>query len=183
MATATGTARRISFGFWPVVRVSRAVMLTTLAGAAAAAIAPAALGWTPTVVVSGSMRPAIHPGDIVVTSPLRPSDTAALRPGSIVLAVDPARHDGRLLLHRVIAHRPDGTLVTQGDANSEPDSTVMPPGHVRGIARFRVPLIGIPVWQARQGNQLPALGLLGLVVTMLAARPYGRRPTQRPSSA
>jgi signal peptidase len=138
-----------------------------------------AFGWTPTVVLSGSMAPALRPGDIVITSPLHQSEVTALPLHSVVLAVDPAHHDGRLLLHRVIATRLDGTLLTKGDANAESDSTRVPASHVRGLAQVRIPLIGVPVWRAREGDPLPAIGMLGLIVLLLAVRPRGARTTRR----
>ena len=42
------------------------VVLYSLLGLMVYAAAPAALGWSPTTVMTGSMEPRIHPGDVVV---------------------------------------------------------------------------------------------------------------------
>lgn len=156
-----------------VVRVGRAVILAGLAGLAVGTLAPAALGWHPTIVVSDSMVPAVHAGDVVVTSPLHASDAASLPLGSVVLAADPVRPGG-LLLHRVVGRRPDGTLVTKGDANALPDSTPLPPANLRGLARLKVPAVGVPLLRLRAGDPVPAGAVLVLTV-VLAAAPVGRR--------
>jgi signal peptidase I len=156
-----------------VVRVGRAAILAALAGLAAGTLAPAAFGWHPTIVVSDSMVPAVHAGDVVVTAPLSAADAARLPLGSVVLAADPARPGG-LLLHRVVGRRPDGTLVTKGDANALPDSTPLPPGNLRGMARLRIPAVGVPVLRARTGDPVPAGALVVLTVVLVAA-PVRRR--------
>jgi signal peptidase len=115
------------------------------------------------------MSPAIRVGDVVVTSPLHASDAATLRRGSVVLAADPG-HPGTALMHRVVDRNPDGTLVTQGDANLSRDSTPMPPDHLRGLARFRVPFIGIPVMRLRTGDPLPAIALTVIVIILASVR-------------
>ena len=69
----------------------RTVLLAALVALGLFALAPAAFGWIPTVVTTGSMTPAIRPGDVVVAAPLRASGAATVRPGSVVLAEDPAK--------------------------------------------------------------------------------------------
>ena len=67
-------------------------------------------------VHGSSMLPAIQPGDVlqVRRSGGHPS------PGAVVLF----RRDGRLVAHRVLAHTPDGHVVTRGDALASPDAPV-----------------------------------------------------------
>jgi signal peptidase len=163
------TGRRVvsalSFG----LGICRLVVLSALASLALSTIAPAAFGWRPTVVVSGSMSPTIRIGDVVVTSPLHAWDAASLHLGSVVLAADPG-HPGAALMHRVVDRNPDGTLVTKGDANASRDSTPMPPDNLRGVARFRVPLIGIPVVRLRDGDPLPMIALTVMVIVLASAK-------------
>ncbi|MDT0469950.1 signal peptidase I [Streptomyces gibsoniae] len=134
----------------------------------------AALGWTACVVQSGSMRPALMPGDVVLYQPPPRDRTPAV--GQIVLAQDPTR-PGHLLTHRVHQVLPNNGLITKGDANSTPDSTPIRPTALEGVARLRVPSIGLPVqlWRAKQ--PVPAvillLGLAALLV--LAALPLHSR--------
>ncbi|MGW2057825.1 signal peptidase I [Streptomyces sp. NPDC001840] len=128
------------------------------------------LGWTAGVVQSGSMRPAIAPGDVVLYQPPPRDRTPAV--GQIVLVQDPTR-PGRLLTHRVHGVLPNNHLITKGDANSTPDSTPVRPTALKGVARLRVPWIGLPVqlWRAKQ--PVPeAMMLLGLAILVtLAALP------------
>lgn len=107
------------------------------------AVAPAlGLGWTSVVITSGSMSPLISVGDVVLASP---HDGQGLGPGTVVVFSDPARPG--LLTHRIESVNPDGSYVTSGDANRQPDSTPLQPEQVVGIGRLLVPLVGLPlVW-------------------------------------
>ena len=136
------------------------------------AVAPLAIGWQTTTVMTGSMEPAIQTGDLVVS---RPIDAAELRPGQVVLVRDPD-HPGRLRLHRL--HTVDGSeLVTKGDANPEADSSPVPRSDVLGVGALRVPWIGIPIQLARDGDAVAlAATILGLaaVVAIALAPPTAR---------
>ncbi|WP_127354034.1 signal peptidase I [Actinacidiphila soli] len=125
------------------------------------------------VVQSGSMRPALMPGDVALYQPPRDVTPAV---GQIVLFQDPTR-PGQLLTHRVYQVLPNNDLITKGDANSTPDSTPVRPTALQGVARLRVPWIGLSVqlWRAKQ--LVPeAIVLLGLAMLLaLAALPlHGR---------
>jgi signal peptidase len=127
-------------------------------------ILPLAAGWSPSVVVTGSMEPSIAPGDIVVTAPIK---TSALKVGYVIRFKDPS-HTHPYLLHRIAEIRDDGNLITKGDANRSKDSTPVPPENVTGVARLRVPMIGLPaVWL--RNRQFLQLGLT-LAAVALAAR-------------
>lgn len=123
-------------------------------------LAPNLAGWSSQIVVSGSMMPRIAAGDVVVTAPVDPS---TLIPGQVILVENPAR-PGTLLLHRMIAWNPDGTIKTQGDANREADSTPIPKSMVRGLPRLRIPSVGLPMLWLRHGEyRMVVLVLLGLI--------------------
>lgn len=132
-----------------------------------------ALGWTADVVQSGSMRPALMPGDVVLYEPLRDRTPAV---GQIVLAQDPTR-PGHLLTHRVYQVLPNNDLITKGDDNSTPDSTPIRPTALQGVARLRVPWIGLSVQLWRAKRPVPeAIVLLGLAILLaLAALPLHSR--------
>jgi signal peptidase len=123
-------------------------LLATAALLVLAATAPLALGWRGDVVMTGSMRPVITPGDVVVS---RAAVAADVRVGEVVLVVNPAR-PATTLVHRVVRINADGSLVTQGDANPGPDSTPVPPDLVRARPRLRIPYVGLPVLWARTGS-------------------------------
>ncbi|HEX5740766.1 MAG TPA: signal peptidase I, partial [Pilimelia sp.] len=151
----------------------RRLALALAIGMVAWSLAPVAFGWQTAVVVTGSMHPAVRVGDVVATAPVRSADVSRLPAGSVLLMDDPAK-PGTLLLHRLVKVRSDGTLVTKGDANRSRDSTPVPPQNVRGIARLRVPAVGLPVLWARQGEWAPLAAvvlLFGIVVFWQPPRP------------
>ena len=119
-------------------------------------VAPAVLGLRSDVVLSGSMRPALEPGDVVVSAPV---GAAEVQVGDVVVVPDPAR-PGETLVHRVDGVRPDGLLVTRGDANVGPDSTPVAPDEVRGAGRLRVPYVGLVWLWVQQGRILPVAGVV-----------------------
>jgi signal peptidase len=138
-------------------RLAAALVLTGLAGLVATALVPQVAGFSAHVVTSGSMAPRVQPGDVVLT---QPATAGELRVGQVLLFADPARPGG-LLLHRLVSFDGAGLLVTRGDANQSDDSEHVAASAVRGVARVRVPWVGLPaVWRAQ--------GRLGLVATAAA---------------
>jgi signal peptidase len=104
----------------------------------------AVVGWKPMVVTTGSMQPAINPGDIVLTAP--PEPDVRLDVGTVITFEDPNR-PGDLITHRVDAANPDGSYTTRGDANSSADSYEVAPDELTGVGRLLVPAVGLPrVW-------------------------------------
>lgn len=83
-----------------MVRWLAATWLSLTLALVAVSVAPRLLGWTPSVVVSGSMRPALEPGHVVLVDPAgRPlvaaPATALLdqQPGALGAAGVEADHD------------------------------------------------------------------------------------------
>ena len=150
----------------PLYQVRR-VIVAGLAGLLVCAALPVLFGWTVTVVVSGSMTPALRVGDVVATAPVSPAEVPRLPVGTIVLVSDPA-HPGQLLIHRLVGFNPDGTLITKGDANAVRDGRPVPPSGVRGVAKLRIPLLGMPRLWVMEGRVLPLLALGILVLALLA---------------
>jgi signal peptidase len=130
---------------------------------------PAAFGLRPVVVISGSMQPAVDPGDVAVIDPA----PGAPRPGGMVLVHDPAAQN-QLLLHRVVEVRADGTLITRGDANSSADSTPVPASAIVGRVRFVVPAAG-RVAMLAHGPRLEDLGWTALTVAAAVVLIAGAR--------
>lgn len=159
----------------------RLTLLTATCGLLTWGTAPYAVGWHTTMITSGSMAPAVRPGDLVVIAPLGPAQAATTDlTGLVIQFEDPGRPD-RLVLHRVV--RPDGTgkFITKGDANITPDSTPVPLSAVRGLARLRVPAAGLPMLWLRTGQRLP-LSALGLVLLVLL-RPERRATPASPAGS
>jgi len=96
------------------------------------------LGFYPTIIASGSMRPTMDVGDIaIVTS----TDPSKIQVGDIIQYWQKEE----MVLHRVIEiHQTDlGTLFrTQGDANDAPDPDPVFPNQIRGKLILTIPKIG-----------------------------------------
>jgi signal peptidase I len=117
---------------------------------------------TPVAVTSGSMRPAIDVGDVVVA---RPQDEV-WSVGDIVV-FEPDGSEG-LVTHRVVEVADDGTYTTRGDANVDADSTPLGADDIVGRAELVVPWVGAPAVWLQQG----AWGRLGVAVLVGAATLY-----------
>lgn len=163
--------------------------LTLLSGvllATAAAIVLTRLaGLEPLSVLTGSMRPAIDPGDLVLVS--RAPATAA-RPGDVITFASP---DGRrrTITHRVVSVTPEAgelRFVTKGDANPAAERWSIPAGGRVGKVEATVPLAGYVAHPLAAGWTRGVL--LGLLTAAGAAaalwliwRP-GRPGTESPPS-
>lgn len=109
-----------------------------LAGVVGWVMLPAVLlGWSPTVVTSGSMEPRIRAGDIVHLAP--PAD---IEVGAVIRFPDEL---GRHVLHRVVHVHPDGSLQTRGDANARPDTMPVDIGQVTGRGVLLIPYAAHPL--------------------------------------
>lgn len=132
---------------------------------------PVLWGWQPRLVLSGSMVPALQPGDVVITAPV--VDARLLPAGRVVAVADPALGAGSYL-HRVIRRDGAGRLITKGDANLTEDHPAVEPGRVLGEVAVAIPMIGRPVLWARQGDPVPVLVVV--VVTGAALLVSARSP-------
>ncbi|WP_082682130.1 signal peptidase I [Haloferax profundi] len=118
-----------------VVLVVTAVLMTVIA-------APQLVGADHTyTVVSGSMEPTIHVGDIVFVT-----DTPAstIEKGDII-TFDRDRSDDIRTTHRVVdvVERDDGLFFrTKGDANEDPDTALVPASALVGVVSVSVPYVG-----------------------------------------
>lgn len=134
--------------------VARAYLV--FAGALAlVALAPALLGWSGSVVQSGSMRPAIEAGDVVLSSPL-PADDPVPLGGVVQFRGEAPDGTERLVVHRIVAPGDaPGEWVTQGDANADPDSVALRRDDITGQGRLLVQWVGLPGWWLRTGQPVP----------------------------
>ncbi|WP_454084478.1 signal peptidase I [Georgenia sp. Marseille-Q6866] len=141
--------------------------LATLAGLLVWTVLPVLIGWQPSVVLSGSMEPAIRMGDVVVT---REVPASRLRPGQVLLADAPGE-EGSRLLHRFDSTDDDGGLLLRGDANDAPDTLPVTADAVHGVGVLRVPWVGLPYAWAAQGRYPPmVLTVLGVGACVLLGR-------------
>jgi signal peptidase len=137
--------------------------LSLLVGLLVLTLAPSVLGWRSDVVLSGSMSPALQPGDVVVSAPV-----GQVQVGDVVVVRNPAR-PGSTLVHRVDSVRADGTITTRGDANTTADSTPVLPNEVLGRGRLRVPDVGLASLWLQEGRWAP----LGAVLIVAAGATWG----------
>lgn len=144
---------------------------------------PRLTGATPFVVLTGSMRPAIDPGDVVVVRPVPPEDLAV---GDVITY---QLRSGRpeVVTHRVVTQGigPDGVLLrTRGDANTATDQGVVRGEQVRGVVWYVVPWVGrvttvLDTGPRRLLSVLLALGLFGYGGRMLRMAHRERRRADR----
>lgn len=97
---------------------------------------PNFLGITPLIVMSGSMEPAIMPGDVVIISKqaaakYKIGDIATYQVGSTAFT------------HRIVAEA-DGGFVLKGDNNNVADDTVAAEQFI-GKVLVRIPFIGVAI--------------------------------------
>jgi signal peptidase len=90
------------------------------------------------VVLSGSMSPAIHTGDLVVDDPVGAATASHLQAGQIISF----RSGGKVITHRIVAVAAEGSgqvaYVTKGDANSAADQQRVPPSQIVGVYHTRI---------------------------------------------
>jgi signal peptidase I len=144
---------------------------------------PVLAGLRSFTVMSGSMRPTLGVGDVVVTKPVAAQD---VRPGDVITFKDPEHHN-RMLTHRVTLVHLSGDrvlLATKGDANNRAERWMTPAGGRVGRVVYHLPLIGYGlVWTHGRYARLllvvvPAV-LLGFIELARIWRP--RRPEDEPA--
>lgn len=156
-----------------------------LAGAVilAAAIAVGSGAWQIRPVLSGSMRPGLPIGGVVVTQRV-PLAELQVRDVAVFHPPFDSKAD---YVHRVISLHREGSVVvvrTQGDDNLYPDPwTLRLHGRYAYVARFSVPLLGYPaVWVHSPAGRRDLLGV-GAVLAVAFAGTYvidRRRRRRRP---
>ncbi|MCL2481941.1 MAG: signal peptidase I [Propionibacteriaceae bacterium] len=108
-------------------------------------VVPKVMGGTSLTVLTGSMKPGIMPGDVVVTKAVNPEVIAALKVGDIIVFL-PYADDSMVVTHRIIgvSSGSDGrSFITQGDNNNAPDEwNPVRADQIRGQMMYVVPKIG-----------------------------------------
>jgi len=105
-------------------------------------LVPRVAGATPYTVLTGSMRPSLPPGTLVVVKPI---DVVDIRTGDVI-TYQLESGQAPVVTHRVTSVRHDltgaTTLVTKGDANDVPDADAVMPVQIRGRVWYSVPYLG-----------------------------------------
>lgn len=176
-AAPAGRERALGGVLVVVAVVAARIYLAFTATLVITALAPVLLDWNGYVVDSGSMEPGVGVGDVVVGRPM-PADED-VEPGLVYVFNNPATTSGPPLVHRVVEAGEDGTWVTQGDANADPDVDPVPRSSFQDQARVLVPLIGRPLRWWREGDLALLLAWLVLTGAALATVVAGRSVVTR----
>ncbi len=126
-------------------------------------------------IEGGSMEPTITRGDLIVVTPA----PSKIEPGMILtMGVG-----GRMVTHRVIEVKPDGSLVTKGDANNVVDDWAGRPITVYGEYLFTIPMIGryLPISNAVHSGATFREGISSEMTLTVASLPTPS-PTPEPQA-
>lgn len=108
----------------------------------AAVLIPRMGGGTPYAILTGSMRPDLPIGTLVV---MKPVDATDIGVGNVV-TYQLKSGEPTVVTHRVVAvgFDSDGTRIftTQGDANNSPDAKKVIPAQIKGKFWYQVPYLG-----------------------------------------
>lgn len=154
--------------------------IVLLSVAAVILLWPARFGGATTwIVVTGtSMEPTYQAGDIVMVRATTAPDVGDVA----VFAVPDGVGAGSLVIHRVVAERPDGSYVMQGDNRDTVDEWRVDRGDVVGRPLLRLPGLGNLVGRLSGGSlTAPAIGLA--VTLLLWPRRRGDSESAAPPTA
>ena len=164
--------------------VGRVLAWTVILGAfgalLVAVVVPRLEDATPYAVLTGSMRPSLPEGTLVVVRPTRPESVGI---GTLITY---QIHSGQptVVTHRVVAQSIDGNgsrvFRTRGDANDVEDAGWVKPVQIKGEVWYAVPQVGrAHALLSRQEHQLAVYvvvaGLLGYAVFMFTGALRQRR--------
>ncbi len=103
---------------------------------------PSIGGIFPLIVLTDSMYPQIHSGDLIICRQVAPED---IRVGDVIAFFDPAGSGTSIVTHRVVEITEEaGQLAfrTRGDANNVDDRLAVRGDKVTGVYRGRIPKAG-----------------------------------------
>lgn len=121
---------------------------------------PEVFGYSYLAVLTGSMKPAVSAGDLIIIH--RQTDYHV---GDIITFSE----NGFLTTHRISAVGPDG-FQTRGDANSAADSSPVPLEQIMGRVVWVLPGVGNALLFLRTPPGLACLLLMGALALFLAGR-------------
>ena len=99
-------------------------------------------GYCPLIVESGSMKPEINSGDLIICKQI---DSSQVKIDDVIAFFDPASKKSSVVTHRVVEIvNENGSLSfqTKGDANNVADTNLVPADNLVGIYQFRIPGAG-----------------------------------------
>ncbi|WP_219818318.1 signal peptidase I [Clavibacter michiganensis] len=156
------------------------VILGSAAALTVCVVLPQLANGTALTILTGSMRPGMPPGTLVVIRPIAPQE---LRIGDVVTyQIDSGQPT--VVTHRVVGVAYDGsgqrTFTTRGDANGSDDPRPVRAVQIRGEEWYHVPYLGyvnslLSGQQRGVGRLLIAGALLSYAAWMVAGAVRDRR--------
>ena len=92
-------------------------------------------GYCPLIVLTDSMFPQIHKGDLIICQTIDPKD---VKVGDVISFFDPEGNGTSVVTHQVIEILEDGSFRTKGTNNNTPDDLPVPTDNLVGIYRSRI---------------------------------------------
>jgi signal peptidase I len=126
-------------------------------------------------VLSGSMSPAIHTGDLIVDDEVNAAQAKSLHVGQIITFRSPTDAD-KFFTHRIYAVHTNAqgvSYVTKGDANNAPDAVAVPASNVIGVYNTKIRFGGYMLSVLHDPIVLALL--IGAVLLWVVADPLRRR--------
>ncbi|MCZ4499745.1 MAG: signal peptidase [Marmoricola sp.] len=160
--------------------VAVAVTVAISAVLVVAVLVPRLAGATPYVILTGSMRPQMPPGTLVVTRPVAASDVGV----GEVITYQLVSGKPTVVTHRVVAQGisavGEQVFRTRGDANTATDVGWVRAVQIRGARWYAVPYLGyltnrFTATDRRLLQTAVEVGLLGYAAVMLGGAALGRR--------
>ncbi|MDQ0673703.1 signal peptidase [Pseudarthrobacter siccitolerans] len=177
-----------NLGWWVRQTASWVLLLSVFALLTATIIVPKVAGATPYTVLTGSMRPGMPPGSLVVTLPVEPGQ---LKTGEAITYQLRSGEPG-VVTHRITSvsttFKGERLFTTQGDANPSPDDKPVKAGQIRGVVWYSLPLLGyVNGWLTGEQHiwavGITVVGLLGYAAFMYTSALIEARRRRRPHPA
>lgn len=128
---------------WWILQTASWMLLLTIVALLVAMIGlPQVTGATPYTVLTGSMRPTMPPGSLVVTKPI---EAGELKVGDAI-TYQIRSGEPEVVTHRIISLAQtlggETLFTTQGDANPHPDEKPVKAAQIRGVVWYSIPFAG-----------------------------------------
>ncbi len=155
------------------------VMSTILLVLCVSVLIPRLTGAEPFTILTGSMKPGMPPGTLVVVKPIAASDIGV----GTVITYQLTSGEPDVVTHRVVGIGFDGhgerIFRTQGDANSAPDPKPVRPVQIKGERWYAIPYLGhvsnaLTAAQRQTAVVIVAIGLLVYAASMFTAAARAR---------
>ena len=141
------------------------ILMVVLLALAVVLIVPVILGYTELAVLTGSMQPTIPVGSLIYVKEVEPS---TLQVGDVVTY---QLEGDTMVTHRVVETNPnEGYVITQGDANEDPDGQITF-DRIVGKMDFHLPYLGYISMNIRTQTGIFAICGTLIVIILLTFLP------------